>query len=140
MGGSGSTRWGMTVTRLTTNGLQLLDVRALARADALRPGTVSTVTWGSRSITVAVPANAPQLMELSYHHILRGRRTAGKMRESVSLSRTACMFGGARVWFRCPGCDGLCAILYELNGRFRCRACHHLAYETTRMKCSPPPP
>jgi hypothetical protein len=53
MGGHGSTRWGTTITRATTDGLPRFDVRALARAGGLRPGTVAIVTWdGTTSIAV----------------------------------------------------------------------------------------
>lgn len=130
MGGYGSTRWDTTVTRPTTDGLPKLDVRALARAGALRPGTSASVRWDGSSIVVAVPENIPDLLTLDYQ-TRSGSRAWEAVRERIPLTRTACTFG-ARVWFACPGCGERCAVLYALVGRFRCRGCHRLAYASTR--------
>ena len=50
----------------------------------------------------------------------------------VSLTTTACHFGGARQWFVCPaqGCSRRVAKLYWARGRYACRHCHCLAYRT----------
>jgi hypothetical protein len=50
----------------------------------------------------------------------------------VTLERTACYFGGARVWFRCPRCHRRCAVIYGVarDGRFGCRKCLRLAYSS----------
>ena len=50
----------------------------------------------------------------------------------VWLDRTGCHFGGERVWFLRPGCWSRRAVLYGVAGRFRCRACHGIAYSSTR--------
>ncbi len=134
MGGYGSTRWGMTVTRLTADGLPRLDVRTLARAGALRPGTTATVAWGSgAAVTTEVRPDAPGVVLLRYQ-ACTGRVLESTVDEPVPLTRTPCTFGGSRPWFRCPSCGRRCAVLYGLAGRFRCRGCHRLAYASTRRK------
>jgi len=50
--------------------------------------------------------------------------------ELVRLARTPCTFGGKRHWFLCPGCLRRGAILYQCHGRFRCRSCHDLRYQS----------
>ncbi|HEV2127703.1 MAG TPA: hypothetical protein VGR22_03695 [Thermomicrobiales bacterium] len=50
----------------------------------------------------------------------------------VWLEWTPCHFGGERVWFRCPGCLSRRAVHFSVGGVFRCRACHDLAYTSTR--------
>ena len=58
----------------------------------------------------------------------------------VSITTTACNYGGARLWFICPGwkngiaCRRRCRKLY-LSPRghvFACRVCHDLTYESTQ--------
>jgi len=54
------------------------------------------------------------------------------VREAIDLETMPCHYGGERTWFRCPGCRSRRAVLFALGGRFRCRACHRLAYSSTR--------
>ncbi len=140
MGGPGSSRWTMTVTRLTTEGLPRLDVRALAWEGALRHGTKSTVTWdGGGSIALWVPIQDANEVHLSYE-VQPHRVAAIRIFERIPLTRTPCAFGGNRVWFACPGCGARRLILHALGGRFRCRACHRLAYASSRRPLASAPP
>lgn len=54
----------------------------------------------------------------------------------VALDYTACHFGGARPWFRCPavGCGARVGKLYRPpRGQvFACRECHELGYRSSR--------
>lgn len=130
MGGPGSGRWGMTLTRQTTEGLPRLDVRALARAGTLQPGVTATVRWeGGASVTTSVAADAPDCLVMVYTVDLGGWVP---VREEIQVTRTSCTLGGQRCWVLCPGCAGRRAVLYALSGRFRCRACYRLAYQTAR--------
>lgn len=133
MGGPGATRWGATVTRATTGGLPQLDVRALARAGALRPGVSATVTWdGSGAIVTEVPAG--RHAELVLRYTSTRVPTGGEAHEErILMVATPCTFGVAQVWFACPGCDARCAVLYGHQGQFRCRGCHDLAYASKRQ-------
>ena len=136
MGGPGSTRWGMTVTRMPIDGLPQLDVRVLNRVGALNPSATSTVTWGNKaSITLSVPAKHASGVRLDC--VVQSHCDAVRsVRERIRLTRTTCTFGGTRVWFGCPGCGTRCAVLRALGGRFRCRACHRLAYASTHQGSS----
>ena len=136
MGGPGSSRWGMRVTRMTTDGLPRLDVRTLARVGALEPGVTSTVMWDTgTSVTTSVPADEPGWLVLEFDVIDRrgGRRSVA---ERLPLLTTPGTTGGVRDWFGCPACGGRYAVLYALGGRFRCRVCHRLAYASTRGRTS----
>ena len=139
MGGTGSGRWGTTVTRITTDSLPQLDVRALAREGALEPGTSATITWGNgASVSTEAPLESPGWITLRYM-ACAGMGSWTSLSEHVPLSKTDCTFGGSRVWFYCPGCGRRRAILYGLQSRFRCRACHRLGYESTRSENKPGP-
>jgi hypothetical protein len=132
MGGVGSSRWTTTVTRVTTEGLPRLDVRALAHAGALRPGTVTRIRWGpDAAIATVVPPDRTGVLVLRYDVGIGSRRLL-LVEESLCLVTAPCTFGGVRVWFACPGCGARCAVLYSPGGLFRCRACHRLAYVSTR--------
>lgn len=123
----------MSVNRALIEGSPRLDVRALARAGALRPGTVGHVTWGGQAaIITVVTSEAPDQLRLRYA-VPRLDDRVEEVEEHVSLTTTPSTFGGRRVWFRCPGCKTRCAMLYGFGGRFRCRACHALAYQSTRI-------
>jgi hypothetical protein len=130
MGGVGSTRWGSTVTRLTTEGLPRLDVRELAAQGALRDGTSTVVAWSDRA-SIAIEVIGTDKVTLRY-----GVDTADGARwlvcDDIPLQRTRCRFGGERVWFACSGCAKRRAVLFAVRGIFRCRECHRLAYGSTR--------
>lgn len=49
-------------------------------------------------------------------------------RDHISMSQTACRFGGMRHWFQCPTCGRRCEVLYLRFGRFACRKCNRVAY------------
>src|SRR5262252_3890219 len=50
---------------------------------------------------------------------------------TVYLEATRMYFGGRRLWFRCPRCDGRCRVLYG-TWRIACRRCHRLRYLSQR--------
>ena len=139
MGGDGSGRRGGRRAKAETDGRLRLDVRWLARQGCLAPGTsgLYSVAWsrGGRpagDLLVRSDADRPGELVLAYY----ARRGEGApwapVREAVPLDRTPCRYGGDRAWFRCPGCRARRAVLYAVGGRFRCRACHGLAYSSTR--------
>jgi len=135
MGGYGSTRWHGQQTRLDTDGLLKLDIRALRRQGALQPGAVSSQTWTRRGECVGmihtISSRTRGALILCY--TMYGYDRAPKdVRETVHLDTTPCKFGGTRTWFCCPGCSSRRAVLFGVDGRFRCRRCHDLAYTATR--------
>ncbi|MCI0342884.1 MAG: hypothetical protein L0216_17375 [Planctomycetales bacterium] len=53
---------------------------------------------------------------------------------AVTIEWTACGYGGARPWFRCPaqGCGRRCGLIYFSGRYFACRACSRLTYRCRR--------
>ncbi len=140
MGGYGSGRWGWSHTRETTDGLLWLDVRDLARRGlfAAGPGQIATgsIAWSRRGettdwIRVACAGDEPDTVLLDYQTWRPGEAWK-PVRERVLIERTPCRYGGSRPWFRCSRCGSRRAVLYSVGGHFRCRACHDLAYGSTR--------
>lgn len=60
--------------------------------------------------------------------------------QTITLESTALSFGGWRWWFLCPKCRRRCGKLHlpQQNGKFACRLCHDLIYESSRQSYSTP--
>jgi 5-methylcytosine-specific restriction endonuclease McrA len=87
------------------------------------------------SIRSAVIGNEkPEKVILTYHHRSGPGEEWQDVQQPVSLSWTACNFGGERPWFVCPGaaCGRKVAILYGPGRYFLCRHCCDLTYESQR--------
>jgi hypothetical protein len=139
MGGFGSGRWGWHGAKTDTDGLLRLDVRFLARQGYLDPNTSGaySVAWsrGDRpagDILVRYDATRPGELVLDYRVRVGEGDPWEPVRETVPLDSSPCRYGGERPWFLCPRCLGRRAVLYGVGDRFRCRACHDLAYSSTR--------
>lgn len=137
MGGYFSTRWNWELTRPDTDPLLKLDVRWLKRVGALRPGAVAYPSWttsrGEPSGTIVTIMNRDRnRLTLDYSTRRDGETDWTPCTAHVWLDTTPCHYGGERVWFRCPGCQDRRAVLFMAGGVFACRACHDLAYSSTR--------
>lgn len=136
MGGMGSgRRWGFASTSSTSDYRQL-DVRRWHRDGLLATGKGFGWSWmrdGEEVASIYVRAEGERVI-LIYRH----RKNNGEWKNEqypVSLSWTACTYGGKRPWFLCPaqGCGRRVAILYG-GAIFACRHCYKLAYACQREK------
>ncbi len=103
-----------------------LDVRDLARCKVLgRPGHVGW-QWSNRAtgeVTGSIGIDvAPDSLKLTYS--VNGESAE----QRVELDRTACNYGGARPWLRCPLCGRRVGVLFLRGARFKCRHCANVAY------------
>ncbi len=107
-----------------------LDVRDLARRGLLSSGGSFVWTWSwadghterrSSSISITTAFDSIRL------NFCIGDTP---VQQRVDIDRTACNYGGARPWFRCPRCFGRVAVLYLRSGRFGCRRCGQLVYSS----------
>ena len=48
----------------------------------------------------------------------------------IGLTQTPCHFGGHRRWFICPRCQKRMGCLYMRHGRFACRRCNRISYQS----------
>jgi hypothetical protein len=119
-----------------TDELLALDVRRLHRDGCLKrvgAGPV-TVTWsgpgGSSSIDVF-----PGRTEIRLNYTVFVGEDREERSERVVIGRTACNFGGSRVWWFCPRCGRRCAILYG-GRRFLCRHCRGIRYRSQNQSKS----
>src|SRR6188472_1232360 len=120
MGGYGSTRWGWRSTRATTDTVLALDIRLLARhgfftadrGDVVR-GAISWISSGEETGRIGVEYAGANPQRITLHYLVHGPGgQMPKVTEPITLTRTACHFGGERVWFLCPSCGTRRAMLH----------------------------
>jgi hypothetical protein len=128
MGGWGSGRRG--ASKETTGDYRKRDVRKLQKAGMLEWRGSFSWQWtrnGEPRGNINIRPESDCVI-LNYRNRQRGEEWT-EQEYAVMLERTPCLYGGDRVWFRCPagGCGRRVAILY--GGRvFACRHCLRLAY------------
>jgi hypothetical protein len=135
MGGLGSGRDKGGGKGLTCNHYEV-DVRDCHRKRLLTPGRSFIAQW-TRNGTVVFLARARTDSDgivFSHEQSCLYPNCCERAEYLVLIDWTACNYGGARPWFRCPvvGCDRRVAILYA-RPFFACRQCCQLAYKTQRV-------
>lgn len=103
-----------------------IDVRDWRRRRFLEPSDgLPVLIWSrdGRSLCNVIASVAADRIVLEYT-LESGRHRV----ERVDLVRTPCHYGGARAWFKCPGCSRRSGKLFLRQGRFLCRRCHGLGY------------
>jgi hypothetical protein len=137
MGGFFSTRWNYTSTRAETDGLLFLDAADLRRMGSLTAGAHAWQQWtngrGEIVGSIRTVTNAARDTLTLVYSIRRQGEAWQPVREEIRLQATPCHYGGERLWLTCPGCQSRRRVLYSVEGRFRCRGCHKLAYTSTRL-------
>lgn len=132
MGGLGSGRRFQEGKR-TTEDVQALDIRRLARTGLLIPGQSFAWAWTINDETVASIRVGVGVDHLTLSYTAQCGNGWQQMEFPVFLQWTRCHLGGRRVWLTCPirKCGRRVAILYG-GSVFACRRCHELAYESQR--------
>ncbi len=100
-----------------------LDANKLAKNKWFR-GTYQsgTMTWSSGANINLVYCRRSSTLELRYN--LDGEAHP----QAISVSRSACHFGGYRYYFHCPGCGSRRYKLHCAHSGFYCRGCYRLPY------------
>lgn len=131
MGGYSSGRRGGNIT---TNDMHALDIRKIARAGLLKPGSSFSWQWtrgGEKIASIGLRTETDRVV-LDYRSRSNGDEWQD-MHYPVYLAWSGCNYGGQRTWWLCPavGCGRRVAVLY--GGKvYACRHCHKLAYQTQR--------
>lgn len=106
--------------------LRSIDVRHWSRERILQPGCCGIRVWtdsdtGAASASIGYTADGESIT-------LNFSMNKKQMAQRVPLLRTACGYGGSRVWFGCPFCRRRVAKLYVGGSGFACRQCYRLVY------------
>lgn len=129
MGGMGSGSWYRWNTKTTTEETKRIDIRYMKKQGWLEPGGWRSMSWSrggepSGNINYRVDNEG---LSLSYRFRSHGSDWED-MKERVYFVRTACNYGGERLWFLCPHCGKRVGVLYGADTRFLCRHCYDLSY------------
>ena len=110
-----------------------LDCRLMQRQGVFDSQTSGSYSWfnsenGQRTASIGYEVRPDELI-LSY--------TVGdeSHRYAIPLQRTACNYGGSRLWFTCPvvTCGKRVAVLHLKHGIFACRHCQQLNYQSQQL-------
>ena len=111
--------------RLIAGATLRLDVRQMVR-QGLHVGDIGCWRWhrsGEVFATIGYQVLADRV-QLSYQH------NGAPVHQWIARRWTPCHFGGLRQWFGCPNCERSVAVLYFRRGRFGCRTCQGIAYQS----------
>lgn len=120
MGGFGSGRWARSETKARTIDYRSVDIRRLARINALEAGTEVRFDDGESLKVISVGLSLDVLF-FSDNFLQNGR---------VSVRFRPCALGGQRALFVCPACHRSVFLLYKRHDSFKCRQCSDLSYES----------
>ena len=137
MGGTGSGSWYRWDSKDTTESQYRVDIRWMRKQGYLRPGMAGAFSWSRRREQtgwISFRVEQDQIV-LNY----RQRPNGGEwedLEEVVKFDRTACNYGGHRMWFLCPHCWRRVAVLYGAGRYFLCRHCYDLTYSSQQLSPS----
>jgi hypothetical protein len=120
MGGFGSGLYHRGNPRPYVSDYLAIDVRPWERQGLLKSGKPFITTWRQHGRLIGIHVFTPSVASVLVH------RTG----EILELAQTPCNYGGARHWLVCPGCKCRRAKLHDVGGRFQCRKCAGLVYQT----------
>lgn len=131
MGGRGSGRRSSYSGKSITSDSMPLDIRKIARAGLLLPGSSFSWRWLVNDLQVAgisIRVDDDHGMVISY----RMKSSGEVVEQQVQTQTSPCRFGGERHWFTCPRCSRRMAVLYAPGRYFACRHCGGLGYATQK--------
>ena len=135
MGGYGSGLWTRSNAKVTTESQRRVDIRYMRSRGMLQSGNAGILSWiwnGRQNGSVRYRVERERLT-LEYRYRLPGGEWE-EVEEVIGLDRTACNFGGERIWMLCPLCHRRVLLLYGAGKYFLCRHCHHLTYATQQER------
>lgn len=117
--------------RLKAEATKRIDIRRWHRGGDLKAGKAFNWAWtrdgvATGNIHVVVEAGAVRLIYSIRDHADQWRDAS----QTVTIATTPCHYGGSRPWFTCPICCDRAGVLYLRAGRFACRRCNRIAYQS----------
>lgn len=129
MGGPGSGRRPTYSGKRTAEGSMPLDIRRLAKAGALTPGSIVSWQWTLNDRVYSSIQIRAEFALISLSYTYRPRSSSPEaIRQLVDVVTTPGTLGGQRRWFACPECRKRVAVIYGAGRHFACRKCKGLAY------------
>lgn len=120
---------GRTASHIKAERCFRIDARRWARAGLLCVGSAGAWVWrdaetGTETGRIAYRGETGGVL-------LDFAVNGEPVRQRIGTQRTACNYGGGRVWFACPRCGRRVAVLFlRGNAGFICRHCGRIAYSS----------
>lgn len=131
MGGPGSGTWYRWDNRTRAEDVRCVDIRYMHKHGLLRSLGSGTLSWSRNDVqTASIRFRIEEdRLVLNYRYRTHGNEWED-IEQPVLFDRTACNYGGERVWFLCPHCSRRVAVLYGAGAWFLCRHCYRLPYSS----------
>ncbi len=129
--GKGGHRWnaGRPASHIKAEHCFQIDARRWTREGLLCVGSAGAWVWrdaetGTETGRIGYRSEAGRVL-------LNFAVNGEPVRQHIGTQRTACNYGGGRVWFACPRCGRRVAVLFlRGNSGFICRHCGRIAYSS----------
>jgi hypothetical protein len=108
--------------KLKAENTSVLDVAYLSRNGHLDSGNWKRLYWRQYG-----EVRLEALVKAFDNHITVD---IGLSSHWIGLTQTPCHFGGVRRWFICTRCGNRMGMLYMRHGKFACRRCQKIAYQS----------
>lgn len=126
-----------TVESVTALSTTTLKTRLLSLVDSTESSAAGSLTWrdgGGRetsSVSYLIEQREVGLTVTLFYRYVYG---ADKVdcRSDLRVVATYPNFGGVRYWWLCPACSRRVLKVYQRGGRWACRTCFRLTYDSTR--------
>ena len=130
---------GRAATKRSTDNMHALDIRKIARAGRLTPGSPFNWQWSRGSNVVAsISLTVYTIASVTLDYRTRRNGEWQNKRYDIKVDWTACNYGGERPWWLCPCCGRRVAVLWG-GGTYACRHCQQINYDSTRTAESSKP-
>lgn len=130
MGGHGSGTYCRWSTQTTIEETKRVDIRYMRKQGMLTPGCSGSLYWnrgGEPTGNIRFSCFTDYL-RLDFRFRYHGEDDWQTIEQKITFDRTACHYGGKRLWFLCPGCHRRVAVLCSDGPLFLCRHCYRLPY------------
>jgi len=121
MGGYGS---GVTGWKPKSEQSCKIDIRYMNKNGMLQAGVTSTWAWSYANKSLGDVSITSLGSKLTIQQNNKPQSSA----QHISLTWTACNYGGQRPWFLCPVCKRRAAILFWASEFFSCSHCNDITY------------
>ncbi|MFC3094893.1 hypothetical protein DRW07_17725 [Alteromonas sediminis] len=125
MGGINSGCYQRTNSKRLTTDMLDIDLRRFKQRGWLKFNSIGTLSWTRAGYKIGEVEYV--MTENAFHISYYSSQINQSITQSIHIKKTACNFGGSRLWFECPSCRKNVLLLYG-GEQFHCRKCHELVH------------
>lgn len=107
-----------------------IDIRRWHSGALLRDGQRFNWTWSCEGEVTGSIGVARTGYGVRLEYTVGSGRDCRDASQNITITSTECHYGGTRSWFACPACHHRAAVLFLRSGRFACRKCQRISYQS----------